>query len=63
MRKVTLSFPDVTSLSEFILTYKVSRVVINSSEKLLKGVIPQTLVQVACRQYGARVRESVPAKG
>ena len=62
MRKVILFFPDVTTLSEFILTHKVSRVVIDSSEKMLKGTISNELLRVACKQYGARIKESIEVK-
>ena len=62
MRKVILFFPDVTSISEFILTHKVSRVIINSTEKMLKGTISEQHLHIACKQYGAKIKESVMVK-
>ena len=62
MRKVILLFPDITSLSEFILTYKVSRVIISTTDKMLRGTISEQHLHIACKQYGAKVKESVMVK-
>lgn len=62
MRKVILIFPDVTSISEFLLTYKVSRAIVDSSEKKLKGIMPEKHLNIACREYGAKIKESIAIK-
>ena len=62
MRKVLLTFPDVTSISEFILTCRVSRVIIDSSQKVLRGTISEADLKIACKQFGARIRESIEVK-
>jgi hypothetical protein len=62
MRKVILIFPDVTSLTEFILTQKVSKIIIDSSQKMLRGTITEANLNIACKQYGAKIRESIVVK-
>jgi hypothetical protein len=62
MRKVILIFPDVTSIAEFILTCKVSRVIIDSSEKMLRGIISDAHLRIACKDFGAKVKESIQVK-
>jgi hypothetical protein len=59
MRKVILVFPDVTSMSEFLLTNKVSKTIIESSQKTLKGVMSDKVLDVALKQYGAKIKESI----
>lgn len=62
MRKVVLIFPDVISLTEFVLSHRISKVIIDSSEKKLQGTIHEKQQDIACKQYGARVKESVAVK-
>ena len=62
MRKVILIFPDVISLTEYVLTHKVSKIIIDSSQKMLKGTISENHLSIACKQYGAKVRESIVVK-
>jgi hypothetical protein len=62
MRKVLLLFPDVISISDFVLTEKVSKVIIDSSRKTLKGIITEKQLQVACKEFNAKVKESVFVK-
>jgi len=59
MRKVVLVFPDVISITEFILTYKVSKAIVDSVEKTLKAVISEKDLTVACKGYGAKIKESI----
>lgn len=59
MRKAILVFPDVTSISEFILTYKVSKAIVDSSEKTLKAEMSDKVLAVALRGYGAKIIESI----
>lgn len=59
MRKVILVFPNVTSIAEFLLTNKVSKTIIESSQKTLKGVMSDKVLDVALKQYGAKIKESI----
>ena len=62
MRKVILIFPDIISLTDFVLTQKVSKVIIDSSQKMLKGTITESSLGIACKQFGAKVREAIVVK-
>ena len=62
MRKVILIFPDITSVAEFLLTYKVSKAIVESSEKKLKAVMSDKHLNIACKQYGAKIKESIAIK-
>jgi hypothetical protein len=62
MRKVILVFPDVTSMTEFLLTNKVSKTIIESSQKTLKGVMSDKVLDVALKQYSAKIKESIAIK-
>lgn len=62
MRKVVLIFPDVTSIAEFLLANKVSKTIIDSSQKTLKGMISDKVLDVAVKQYGARIKESIAVR-
>jgi hypothetical protein len=57
MRKVTLIFPDVVSIAEFLQHYKVAKSLVDSTEKSLKGIMLEADVIVACKQYGAKVKD------
>jgi hypothetical protein len=59
MRKVVLIFPDVISIAEFVLSYKVAKIIIDSSEKKLTGIISDKHLDIAVKQYGARIKESL----
>lgn len=60
MRKVILVFPDVTTMSEFLLMNKVSRAI--TAEKELRGIVTDKVLAIACKQYGAKIKESVQIK-
>ena len=62
MRKVILIFPDVISLTDFVLTHKVSKIIIDSSQKMLKGTISESHLTIACKEYRAKIRESIVVK-
>ena len=62
MRKVILIFPDVMSLTEFILTQKVSKVITDSAQKMLRGTISDKQLSIACKEFGAKVKESIAIK-
>jgi hypothetical protein len=62
MRKVILVFPNVTNIAEFLLTNKVSKTIIDSSQKTLKGMMSDQVLDIAVKQYGAKVKESIAVK-
>lgn len=62
MRKVTLLFPDVTTMSEFLLANKVSRAITDTAEKELRGIVTDKVLDIACKQYGAKIKESIQIK-
>lgn len=62
MRKVILIFPDVTSIAEFLLANKVSKTIIDSSQKTLKGMVSDKVLDIAVKQYGAKIKESIAVK-
>jgi hypothetical protein len=62
MRKVILIFPDVTSIAEFVLTYRISKVIIDSSEKKLQGTLHEKHLAIACKEFKAKIRESIAVK-
>jgi len=62
MRKVVLLFPDTVSISEFLLMQKVSRVIIDTGEKMLRGILTDAQLHIACKQYGAKIRSSSVVK-
>jgi len=62
MRKVTLLFPDVLSITEFVLSYKVSKAIVNTSEKTLTATMPEQHLNVAVKQYRAKIKGSSPVK-
>lgn len=62
MRKVILVFPNITSIAEFLLTNKVSKTIIDSSQKTLKGMMSDKVLDVAVKQFGAKIKESIAVK-
>jgi hypothetical protein len=62
MRKVVLVFPDVVSMSELPLTNKVSKAITKTAEKELKGIVSDKVLDIACKQYGAKIKESIQIK-
>lgn len=62
MRKVILLFPDVTSIAEFLLANKVSKTIIDSSQKTLKGMMSDKVLDTAVKIYGAKIKESIAIK-
>jgi hypothetical protein len=59
MRKVILLFPDLASIAEFLLTHKVSKSQVDSTQKTLSGIMAEKDVVIACEQYGARVKSVI----
>jgi hypothetical protein len=59
MRKVILVFPDVMSMTEFLLTNKMSKTITNSVTKELKAIMTDKVLAIACKDYGAKVKEVI----
>jgi len=55
-------FPDVTSIAEFLLMNKVSKTIIDSSQKTLKGMMSDKVLDIAVKKYGAKIKESIAIK-
>jgi hypothetical protein len=53
MRQVCLFFPDVESISSFLLNCKISNVETNSLEQSVKGTMTDAEIALACNQYNA----------
>jgi hypothetical protein len=62
MRKVILIFPDVMSMTEFLFSNKVAKAQTNSAAKELTGIMTEKILDIACKQYGAKVKESIAIK-
>jgi hypothetical protein len=62
MRKVILVFTDITSIAEFVLTNKVSKTIIDSSQKTLKGMMSDNVLEIAVKKYGAKIKESIAVR-
>jgi hypothetical protein len=62
MKKVILVFPNVTSIAEFLLVHKVSKAIVDSQEKVLKGIMSEKDIDIACKQYGAKIKEAISVR-
>lgn len=49
-------------MAEFLLTNKVSKTIIESPQKTLKGMMSDKVLDVAVKQYGAKIKESIAIK-
>jgi hypothetical protein len=59
MRKVILIFPDVMTMTEFLLMNKVSKAITYSAEKELRAIMSSKVLKIACTEYGAKIKESI----
>jgi len=55
MRKVTLVFPDVIRLTDFVLMYRVSGLEVRSEDLLLTGILSDQLIKAAIAVYDAEL--------
>lgn len=55
MRKVSLVFPDSSTLTDFIFTYKIHRAEVASAERKLTAVLSEEQIVVACTVYEAEL--------
>ena len=58
MKETILVFPNTILLSTFILTHQVSSIVTNSSYCTIQGRLSEQLIDIAIRQYDARMKDS-----
>ena len=59
MKKVSLTFPNVVSMTEFILTQKLSHIETDCRQLTLKGLLSNENVSIARKQYKAKLIESI----
>ena len=59
MKKVLLSFPDTSSMSEFILLNKTSHAEVNSNERSLITYLEEEEIVKACTEFGALLMPSI----
>jgi hypothetical protein len=55
MKQVELVFPEVTTMAEFILEQKLSKVEFDTEHCNLKGLLTDDLIKIAETEYGATV--------
>jgi hypothetical protein len=53
MKRVLLIFPDVVSLSGFVMHKKPGNVEVNSQELSLSGYLTDSEIECACSKYAA----------
>jgi hypothetical protein len=53
MQNVTLIFPDLDELANFIFTCEVGSITVNTVDCMLTGVLEQGLIDKACKDYNA----------
>jgi hypothetical protein len=56
MKAVGLIFPDTTSIANFLLWYKPSKLEVNSTQRTLSGRLAEELIVIALTQYGAELK-------
>ena len=59
MKKVLLLFPDMSSMTEFILLNDISHAEVNSTEKSLNTYLGEEEIVKACTEFGALLMPSV----
>jgi hypothetical protein len=53
MKAETLHFPSNAMIADFIAVQEVGGLIINSAERTVTGVLPDAVIALACRNYGA----------
>jgi hypothetical protein len=56
MKKVVLIFPDTTRMAEFILMHRITKAETNSIECSLSATTTDQVIEIARKQYGAKLR-------
>jgi len=59
MKKVLLSFPDTSSMTEFILLNETSHAEVNSNERSLITYLDEEEIVKACTEFGALLMPSM----
>ena len=57
MKKVTLLFPDTTTLADFIITYEVNHIDVNSGQLTISGPLSEELIAIACLGFDAEIKQ------
>jgi hypothetical protein len=53
MKIETLHFPSNAMIADFIAAHEVGGLIVNSAEHSVMGVLPNAVIAIACRNYGA----------
>jgi hypothetical protein len=53
MKKVILKFPSIVTFLQFIRCHKVQQGIVDDVNYTVMASLPETLVDIACREYGA----------
>ena len=56
MKEVILTFPDISSLADFILEQNISNACVNTKEQELTAILSEDQIVVASTQYAADLR-------
>jgi hypothetical protein len=56
MRKVTLIFPHTGAMADFLITHKIARAEVNSSQRSVAVTLNEDLIVVACSRYNAEIK-------
>ena len=59
MRKVSLTFPNVTSMADFILTQRLSHIETDCRQLTIKGLLSSEHIIIAKKKFKAKFTESV----
>lgn len=57
MKLVELIFPNAAALTEFILNEQVSAAEVDSKERVLKVLLSDVQIVLACTKYGAIIKQ------
>lgn len=58
MKQVELLFPDIESLTDFLLVYKPINAEVKSAEFKITAVLSDDVIATACTRYGAVLMSS-----
>ena len=59
MEKVVLLFPNIVSISNFLLQYRIAGIEVNSLERSVIGCLTSDQIIVACNQYNAYLKTPI----
>lgn len=58
MKKAVLIFPSTISMAEFIMAQRITKAESNSIEKCLTAVMTDKQIEIARKQFGAKLKAS-----